>query len=169
MKNPVNLAYTVHGEGFYAVNQLKIYMDVCCLNRPYDDLRDDTVRMEAEAVLSIIDRCENGEWELCGSDIVLDEIDDMTNLVKKQKVLLFYQSATGNIGLTEEVVARAKGLEQFNIKPYDALHLASSETGGVDVFLTTDRKLINAARRSDIKVEVKNPLLWLTEVLYDER
>lgn len=149
--------------------KIKIYLDNCCLNRPYDDLRDDAVRMEAEALLSIIDRCENGEWELFGSDVLLDEIDGMTNLVKKQKVLLLYESATRHVDLTEEIVARAKELEQFNIKPYDALHLASSEAGGVDVFLTTDRKLINAAGRSDIKVKAKNPLMWLTEVLYDER
>jgi len=42
---------------------MRIYLDNCCLNRPYDDLRDDAVRMEAEAVIAIIDRCEKGVWE----------------------------------------------------------------------------------------------------------
>lgn len=116
---------------------MKIYLDNCCLNRPYDDLRDDAVRMEAEAVLSIIDRCENGEWKLYGGDVLFDEIDGMTNLMKKQKVMLLYESATHHTDLLEEIVARAKELEQFNIKPYDALHLASAEASGVDVFLTT--------------------------------
>ncbi|EHL04249.1 hypothetical protein HMPREF0322_05169 [Desulfitobacterium hafniense DP7] len=29
---------------------MKIYLDNCCLNRPFDDLSNDMVRMEAEAV-----------------------------------------------------------------------------------------------------------------------
>jgi hypothetical protein len=31
----------------------KIYLDVCCLNRPFDDLRQDRVQFESDAVLGI--------------------------------------------------------------------------------------------------------------------
>ncbi len=148
---------------------MRVYLDNCCLHRPYDDLRDDMVRLEAESIISIIARCETGDWEFCGSDVLFDEIDNAANLVKKQKVLLLYNVAAYHIDLTAEIVARAKEIEGFGIKPYDSLHLASAEAGGVDVFLTTDRKLINAAKRSGIKIPVMNPLIWLTETLYDER
>ena len=148
---------------------MRIYLDNCCLNRPYDDLRDDMVRMEAESVISIIARCEDGGWEFCASDVLLDEIDNSTNLVKKQKVLLLYRAAARHIDMTAAVVMRAKEIEGMGIQPYDSLHLASAEAGGADVFLTTDRKLINAAKRFDLKIRVMNPLIWLTEVLYDER
>lgn len=147
---------------------MRIYLDNCCFNRPYDDLRDDMVRMEAEAVISIIAKGENGEWELCGSDILLDEIDNTTNLVKKQKVLLLYQTVTRHIDIAAGIVKRAKEVERSGVKPYDALHLASAEAANVDVFLTTDRKLINAAKKAGIQVKVENPLIWLAEVLYDE-
>lgn len=147
---------------------MKIYLDNCCLNRPFDDLRDDVVRMEAEAVISIIDKCENGEWEFCASDVLFDEIDNNPNLVRKQKVLILYQSAKWHIDLTAKIIVRAKEFEHFNIKAYDALHLASAEAGNVDVFLTTDRKLINTAGRSDATVAVQNPLIWLMGVLYNE-
>ncbi len=145
---------------------MRLYLDNCCLNRPYDDLRDDMVRMEAESVMSIIARCEDGDWEFCSSDVLFDEIDNATNLVKKQKVLLLYGAATCHIDLTSKIVVRAKFIEGAGIKPYDSLHLASAEFGGADVFLTTDRKLISAAKRSDITIRVANPLQWLTEVLY---
>ena len=39
---------------------MRVYLDNCCLNRPYDDLTDNIVRMECEAILSIIDICETG-------------------------------------------------------------------------------------------------------------
>ena len=146
---------------------MKIYFDNCCLNRPYDDLSDNIVRMESEAVLSIIDTCETGRWSFFGSDVLLDEILGMTDMDRREKVMLLYRSAAEHIGLTDRIIARAKSFERFNIKSYDALHLASAEAGGADVFLTTDRKLINAAQRADAGVTVKNPLKWLTEVLYD--
>jgi predicted nucleic acid-binding protein len=146
---------------------MKIYLDSCCLNRPFDDLRDDAVRMEAEAVMAIIDRCESGEWVFYASDVLFDEIDNTPDLNRKQKILILYRSATGHIDLTAEIIARAKELERFNVKAYDALHLASAEAEAVDIFLTTDRRLLNAATRSDTTINVKNPLLWLTKELYD--
>lgn len=147
---------------------MKIYLDCCCFNRPFDDLGDDIVRMEAEAIISIIDRCENNVWELWSSDILLDEIDNTPDLARKQKVLLLFRVAKKHIDLSPGIILRAGELERSGIKPYDALHLASAEAGHVDVFLTTDRKLINAAKRTDITVNVVNPLIWLTEVLYNE-
>jgi len=32
---------------------MKIYMDVCCLNRPFDDQKQDRIRVESDAVLAI--------------------------------------------------------------------------------------------------------------------
>jgi hypothetical protein len=34
----------------------RIYLDVCCLNRPFDDQRQDRIRLEAEAIERILDR-----------------------------------------------------------------------------------------------------------------
>jgi predicted nucleic acid-binding protein len=145
---------------------MRIYLDNCCLNRPYDDLSNDSVRLECEAILSIIDKCGAGDWELLSSDVLLDEILNMTNLGKREKVLLLYRQASEHIDLTDAIAVRAKELERFNIKSYDALHLASAESGGADILLTTDRKFINAARKTASYIQVKNPLMWLTEVLY---
>jgi hypothetical protein len=41
---------------------MKIYLDVCCLNRPFDDQGQERIRLEAEAVLLIIARMESGQW-----------------------------------------------------------------------------------------------------------
>ena len=146
---------------------MKIYFDNCCLNRPYDDISDNIVRMECEAVLSIINICETGNWSYFSSDILLDEILAMVNIDKREKVMLLYNSAVEHISLTDGIASRAKELGQFNIKPYDALHLASAEAGGADVFLTTDYRLIKAALKAGVNITIKNPLIWLTEMLYD--
>lgn len=46
---------------------MKVYMDVCCLCRPFDDRTQDRIRIESEAVLTILGRC-NEDWILFGSD-----------------------------------------------------------------------------------------------------
>ncbi|MDR0648776.1 MAG: PIN domain-containing protein [Synergistaceae bacterium] len=124
--------------------------------------------MESESVLAIIDRCEIGDWDFFGSDVLFDEMSMIADKVKKQKILLLCQSATLYVELTEEIVTRAKELEKHGIKPYDALHVASAEFGEADIFLTTDRRLLNATQRVDVKIKINNPLKWLMEVLYEQ-
>ena len=50
---------------------------------------------------------------------------------------------------------------------YDALHLACAEQATVDIFLTTDDRVLRIATRytAQLKVRVANPLDWLLEVI----
>ena len=42
---------------------MKVYLDVCCLNRPYDDQTQDRVHLECEAVLLILSRLDKqADW-----------------------------------------------------------------------------------------------------------
>ena len=54
---------------------IKIYLDTCCLNRPFDDQTQERIRLEAEAVLAILSRIEKGEWDWIGSEVLIDEIE----------------------------------------------------------------------------------------------
>jgi len=60
-------------------------------------------------------------------------------------------------------------LQQYNLKPFDRLHVALSEACFVDVFLTTDDRLLNAINRIDLKVKVANPIFWFMEVTAHEQ
>jgi hypothetical protein len=48
---------------------MRIYLDVCCINRPFDDQTEERIRMESEAVLAILKRCLS-EWTLIGSEAI---------------------------------------------------------------------------------------------------
>lgn len=150
------------------MKKYRIYLDNCCLNRPFDDLSYDTVRLESEAILTIIDKCDDNEWEIFESDVLCDEIYRIKNIIKKEKVLSLYYSATINIELTKDIVNRASEISAYGIKTFDSLHLASAEYGNADIFLTTDKQLISAVKKSDVKVKVSNPAIWLMEVLYND-
>ena len=151
------------------MDKLKIYLDSCCFNRPFDDLSQDKIRFECEAVLAILKNCEEGAWNIFRSDILDDEIDRITNLFKKLKVLMLYSAASIHIELSDEIINRAKEFQQkYNIKPFDALHLASAEQSGADILLTTDKKFLKFAAKSDSKIRITNPIIWLTEVMFND-
>jgi predicted nucleic acid-binding protein len=52
---------------------------------------------------------------------------------------------------------------------FDSLHLAAAESGGADVFLTTDDRLLRAAKQIEMNITVANPVTWLMEVLQNEQ
>jgi predicted nucleic acid-binding protein len=148
------------------MEKIKIYLDSCCFNRPFDELSQDRARLESEAVLTILNKCEIGVWDIFRSDILEDEIYRITDLFKRQKILRLYTSTSIYIEISDDIIRRAKELQKFNIKSFDALHLASAEFGGADVLLTTDKKFLNRALNSDTNIKISNPAIWLTEVLF---
>jgi len=52
-----------------------IYLDVCCLNRPFGDQTQERIRLEAEAVMLILNRCQNTQWQILGSEVIDDELE----------------------------------------------------------------------------------------------
>src|SRR5947207_3343542 len=121
---------------------MQLYLDVCCLNRPFDDQSQTRVRLEAEAVLSILEMAEANELEIIGSDIVDDELSQMPDGERREKVELLLTLASSQISLTSAIEQRATGLQKWNIAPLDALHLAAAESAHADYFLTTDDDLL---------------------------
>jgi hypothetical protein len=66
---------------------MRIYLDVCCLNRPFDDQSQERIRLEAEAVLLILRRIKAGEWQWIGSPVVTAEIRQTPDLERQQAML----------------------------------------------------------------------------------
>jgi predicted nucleic acid-binding protein len=126
---------------------VKLYLDVCCLNRPFDDQLQNRVRLEAEAVLSILELAGSGALEIIGSDIIDDELSQMPDNERREKVGLLLTLASSHISLTSAIERRAMELADWNIAPLDALHLASAEGAQADYFLTTDDDLLRKAGR----------------------
>ena len=147
---------------------LRIYMDLCCLNRPFDDISQDRVYLEAEAVLSIISHCEKGKWILVSSGAIDIELSKLPDVDRYEQIQALYAVASERIRLTEQIAKKAAFFQQNGLKPFDSLHLALAEIGEADVFLTTDDRLVRTAKRFDLRVRIANPVSWLMEVMYNE-
>lgn len=109
-------------------------MDVCCLNRPFDDQTQQRIHLETEAVLLILEHCQSGDWQLLDSEVIHFEIERIPDEERRQKVALLVSLAGSVIRLSERVIQRAATLEARSISAVDALHLACAEEGDADIF-----------------------------------
>lgn len=148
---------------------MRIYLDVCCLCRPFDDLMQDRVQFESDAVLAIISRCLTGNWELVSSEAIDLELSKLQNRDKIEKVLKLYSVAESRLVLCDRSIRRVEELQLQGIKLYDSLHLALAEVSGVDALLTTDDAFLRMAKKLVSGIVVNNPVDWLMEVLRSER
>ena len=146
---------------------IKIYLDTCCLNRPFDDQTQERIRLEAEAVLAVLSRIEKGEWDWIGSEVLMDEIEQTPDTQKLSRARLLSGFIKKVVEVDEPEVERAKELQKAGFKEFDSLHIACAESAEADVFLSTDDRLLKLAKRvsKKLRVRVENPLAWVEEMI----
>ena len=124
-----------------------IYLDTCSLQRPLDDRSQVRIRLEAEAVLSVIDLVEAGTLDLLSSDALIYETEKNPHPTRREFVWEVVSSASRRVEFTDEVERRAQELNQAGIDTLDSFHLASAEKGNADVFCTCDDAFLTKAKR----------------------
>ena len=146
---------------------MKIYIDVCCYNRPFDNpahLLQASVQAEITAIMSALEVCRVENFSVIGSPAVVLEINKIQNDVKRRQVMGFYLGAkTEEIQSTDDIEARTQQLIGLGLRMLDSYHVAFSEAANVDYLLTTDTRLVNAAPRMGLKIKVINPIKFLQE------
>ena len=142
---------------------LKIYLDTCCLSRPFNDQTQDRIRRETAAIEIILKNFNTGDWSWIVSRALSLEVDNNRNVSQRLEMKFQMASADINVSIGEVERTRGKDLEKIGFKRLDALHLACAESGNADVFLTTDDRLLRRAKRlsSTLRVQVENPYEWL--------
>ena len=143
---------------------MRIYMDCCCLGRPFDDLSQDRIYLEAEAVLSIVSRCEKGEWTMIASGALDFELSRVPDEDLLAQIHAIYSIANERVKISPDAEQRADELQSQGLRPFDSLHVALAENCNADIFLTTDARLLKVASREKLNVRVENPAIWLMEV-----
>jgi len=142
---------------------MKIYFDVCCINRPFDDQNQVRIHLEAEAILSILKNIDNGLWLFVSSDVVSMEIKKTSDPERCERLTSINNKAKNYVSVDEDILNRTKDIQAMGFTTYDAMHIACSEKAKVDVFCTTDDKIRKSAFRNKEKLSVliQNPLIWL--------
>ncbi len=143
----------------------RVYLDVSCLNRPFDDQGQARIRLEAEAIRLVFELADRGQLRSVSSEMAEIEIDAMSDALRWQRVGELLPDPIDIIELTPAVFVRAEQVEGLGLAAADAVHVAAAEAAGADVLLTCDEKLRRQCirRRKLLKVEVANPVDWIRE------
>jgi predicted nucleic acid-binding protein len=144
---------------------VKVYFDACCLNRPFDDQSQERIKLETEAILLVLLKLESGNIQWINSEVLEYEIHRMPDKEKQQKIETFFNLGNKKVLFGKGEENRAKELKGLGFNTYDSFHIACAESGGADVFLTTDDMLIKMSKKNNdkLKVKVKNPINWIAE------
>jgi predicted nucleic acid-binding protein len=139
---------------------MRLFLDTCCLNRPWDDQTRLRIHLEAEAVLYVLYTFQTGQHEMVTSDYLIAEILSNTDTLRRSRVMALLQPAAWHVRRTQPVEARAASLTQFGFGGFDALHIAAGEHAGCSWLLTTDDRLIRRASRATnpLHLHVINPI-----------
>jgi predicted nucleic acid-binding protein len=146
---------------------MKIYLDNCALNRPFDDQSQERIRLETEALMLVFSRLERKEWTWVGSQALEIEVKMTPDPGQRSRLQRIIDFVSVSIAIGSKEMERAHELEEAGLIGFDAVHLACAESGEVDVFLTTDDRLLKLAKRKAklLLVKIENPLDWVKEIL----
>ena len=125
------------------MDKLKVYLDNCCFNRPYDNQNNLLVLLETEAKLFIQDLIHSEKLILVWSFVLDYENNDNPFEEKKKSIILWKSLAVTDCDLCDEIADKAKTLMQSGLKQKDASHIACAIYANADYFITTDRKILN--------------------------
>ena len=140
---------------------MRVYLDNCTFNRPFDDQNQLKIKLETEAKLFIQKNILNGTYELVWSYIL--EYENKQNRFDDKRNAIFNWKNIAKIHCTEndEIIHYAENLKSMNIRTKDALHIACGVYTNSDYFITTDRQLFKLKLE---KIKIVNPLNFINEL-----
>ena len=141
---------------------MRVYLDNCCYNRPFDDYGQLRVKLEALAKLAVQLVMYKQVVDFAWSKILDYEISFNPDPKRRSAILYWRDKAAEYIDATDTLKCRGKELESLGLKPKDALHLASAEAARCDVFLTTDDGVLKKLTQLG-EMKVENPVIFIME------
>jgi len=139
---------------------MRIYLDNCAFNRPYDDQNYIRIKLESEAKLYIQGKIKSGEIELVWSYILDFENEQNPFEERKEGIKKWKNKSSIDIIETPRIINKAKSIQQLSIKSKDALHLACAIEANADYFITTDDIILKKLKNFS-EIAVVNPLRFI--------
>lgn len=145
---------------------MRVYLDLCCLKRPFDRQGDERLRLESGAVLGLLG-AEGRRVTLVRSAAHVLENSLNPLLWRRDAVRMWLEAGPIEQFAPDPIRSTTSRLREKGFAGFDALHLASAEAAGAAVFATCDDRLLRRARRHHrlVQVRVLDPVTLATEVL----
>ncbi len=145
------------------MKRLKIYLDNCCFNRPYDDQTHDIIMLETTAKLFIQKLVLEKAVDLVWSYILKYENGNNVSTAKKNAIAAWRKLSTEYVDFSIDIENQAETITWSGVKAFDALHLACAMAANCDCFITVDKRIL---KYKNDKIVVCNPLQFIS--IYEE-
>ena len=140
---------------------MRIYLDNCTFNRPFDDQNQLKIKLETEAKLFIQNGILNGAYELVWSYILEYENNQNRFEDKRNAVYNWRNRAAIHCIENDVILAYAENLKNMNVRTKDALHIACGVYSGSDYFITTDKRLLKLKLH---EIKIVNPITFIDDL-----
>lgn len=143
---------------------MRIYLDMCCYNRPYDDQSQLKISMETQSKLYIQTLIKDGKLELTTSYMLRYECGNNPFEMRRNAIFDFIDRNTCvYVGMERQMVIETKAAEimKTGVKYKDACHVASAIYAECEYFISTDTRLLKY-KSSEIKMVT--PIEFVTEM-----
>jgi len=141
---------------------MRVYLDNCCFNRPYDSQSFLKVRLETQSKLSIQQLILDEKLELVWSFILEFENDQNPFIERKRQIGMWQRLAIIDCNLTDDILAKSRELMKLGLHEKDSYHVACAILSNADYFITTDVKILNK-HISGIKIISPIDFIFLVE------
>ncbi|MDR0974540.1 MAG: hypothetical protein LBL80_02480 [Ruminococcus sp.] len=123
---------------------LKIYLDTCCYNRPFDNLDQHILGYEAVAIEYIENLVKAEKINLVHSFVLQYEIDNNPSYYKRRKINSVVRCATEFVseGFSKTIAEISIPIIATGVKKTDAAHVAAALFSHCNFFITTDKRLL---------------------------
>lgn len=132
---------------------MRIYLDNCCFNRPFDNQSSIRVKLETDAKLYVQLIIKEGKIDLVWSYVL--DFENSVNPFPERRSTIEKWRRLSEIDVVENsnILSKAVDMRKNGLKPKDALHLACAIDANCQYFLTTDDQILKKmANNSDIFV-----------------
>lgn len=139
---------------------MKLYLDNCCFNRPFDDQTQLRISLEAQAKLAVQAMVLSGKHLLVWSYML--EFENLHNPfdIRRNSIGKWKDIAQENVLENENILSLAETLIGVGLKAKDAIHVACASEAGCDYFLTTDLGILKKPIEC---IKVINPIEFIIE------
>jgi hypothetical protein len=134
---------------------MRVYLDNCCFNRPFDNQKQINVFLETHAKLYIQQKILDNDFELVWSYILEYENTQNPFEHRRKSILEWKLLSKYFIVENEEIIIFAEELLKRGLKTKDALHVSCAKYAKCDYFFTTDKGIL---RKKIDELIVINPV-----------
>ncbi|MBQ9566398.1 MAG: hypothetical protein IJU98_12510 [Synergistaceae bacterium] len=137
---------------------MKVYLDMCCFNRPYDDQSQLRIELETKAKLYIQQLIKNKKLEMVTSFMLRFENAQNPFIMRRDAISDFidgFSSQFVSSARLSEIEGKINEIKRTGVKQKDATHIACAIFSRCGCFITTDKRLLKF--HSD-EIEMMNPI-----------